>query len=363
MNGLLSDCGGAIEAVAMTVPLCLLMKDDGKGVALARLAESWPAGVTVYVLTDDPSAAAFRAWQDGLSLSCELVPVSAGADAPILEAEVWTQDSFMVSMTDRRRRLWYLAKADRPGRHAGWLAPILGADVMSSELVLAGGNTLTGANFRLVGAGSLARMPLDLGAKEHAAFDFRPMHVFGFVLPQRGTAPSLAQQPHHIDLVASVTGCRDATGRPIIMLADPRKSADPDGPRMEGWAEQLDWTADRLGEHGFAVQRNRVPIVANPYYCPNPALRPYNNVLLEAEVPAATGDSRPRIWLPQYADAETTLADFDTHNREIWQNLGFDVIRVYGWSAFVRAGGAIRCATKVLSRRDLSARGRDMNGT
>ncbi|WP_374370913.1 hypothetical protein [Dongia sp.] len=358
MNGLMPDCGGAIEAVAMTVPLRLLMNPaDGKGAALARLAEAWPRGVTLYLLIDDPEAAEFRAWANGLSLSCDLVPVSTGKDAPLLEAEVWTQDSFMVARENERRILRHLIKADRPGRHASWLAPVLGAELSATDMVLAGGNTLTGPDFRLVGAASLARTPLGQGPAAHAAFDARRLHVFGFALTQRGAPPRLAQQPHHIDLVVSVTGCSDRDGRPILLVADPRKSADPDGPRMEGWAEQMDASARRLEEDGFTILRNKVPFLANPGFAPNPALRAYNNVAVENEVRAKNLTGRPRIWLPQFGDAEATLADFDTHNREIWQNLGFDVIGVYGWSAFVRSGGAIRCASKVVSRWNPIAKG------
>lgn len=358
MNGLLPDCGGVIEAVAMTVPLRLLMNPaDGKGPALARLAESWPQDVTLYMLTDDPDAAAFRAWANGLSLSCDLVPVSIGKDAPLLEAEVWTQDSFMVAAENDRQILHHLLKADRPGRHASWLAPVLGAELAAMDLVLAGGNTLTGPDFRLVGAASLERTPVGRGAEAHAAFDPRRLHVFGFALTQRGAPSRLAQQPHHIDLAVSVTGCRDESGRPILLVADPRKSADPDGPRMEGWAEQLDASVRRLEEDGFAVLRNKVPVLANRHFAPNPVLRAYNNVMVENQVRVEIGANRPKIWLPQFGDSEATLADFDSHNREIWQNLGFAVIGVYGWSAFVRSGGAIRCASKVVSRRSCIAKG------
>ena len=33
-----------------------------------------------------------------------------------------------------------------------------------------------------------------------------------------------------------------------------------------------------------------------------------------------------------------------------WESLGFEVKRIYGWSALLREGGAVRCAAKVLRR-------------
>ena len=134
----------------------------------------------------------------------------------------------------------------------------------------------------------------------------------------------------------------------MLLLADPRSTLDPDGARVPGWAEQLDATAERLEDDGFAVLRNKVPYLAHPAYAPNPSLRAYNNVMLENAI--RTGRSRPLVWLPHFGDLEPDLEAYDSANRAVWETLGFEVVPVPGWSALVRAGGALRCASKILRR-------------
>ena len=111
--------------------------------------------------------------------------------------------------------------------------------------------------------------------------------------------------------------------------------------------QRLDWTAERLKLLDFEVLRNPVPFV--------PAIgdrqlraRLYNNVLVENEI--RRGRSKPLVWLPQYADAEPELADFDIENSALWRELGFEPVAARGWSKLTVAMGAVRCATKVLRR-------------
>jgi len=319
-----------------------------------------PAGMTLFLMTDDPDAPAFQTWYRDLAPACDVQIIATGTAQPIQESEMWTQDPWMAAEEDGTLFLHHLLHTDRLGRQATWLADVRPTPGGRPPLHLAGGNTLTGPDFRLLGAQSLeltqrigpAPIRADEALQRHSALDSRPLHVFGFPLPVKGSAPvELRQQPHHIDLVVSLTGRRLADGRPILLVADPRKTFDPDGPRMEGWAEQLDASAARLAAEGFHVIRNKVPLAAHPVFSPNPTLRAYNNVILENDVRSDLGKTRPLVWLPHFADLEPALAPYDVANDRVWESLGFETVPVHGWSALVRSGGAIRCASKVLKRK------------
>ncbi len=354
-----ADCGGQIEAMAMTIPCQMLHRDDGKARAFAKLIQALPSPIQLFLMTDDPAAPLFQRWIEEMDAACRLTIVGAGPDEPLMESEMWSQDPFMVANHAGNLHLYRLKFTDRPGRQADWLSSALPAPMSDLPLHLTGGNTLMGPDFRIVGAQSVEQtryvgvnpLSFDDALACHRASDPRPLHVFGFALPaQAGTATELRQQPHHVDLVLSVTGLRSRDGRPLLVLADPRAGPDPDGPRVPGWAEQLDASANRLLADGFAVVRNPVPYLAHPQFSPNPSLRPFNNVFLENNARTNCGKARPLAWLPQFSDLEPELAEFDRRNRLIWEEIEFEIVPVFGWSALARAGGGPRCASKVLRR-------------
>jgi hypothetical protein len=341
----------------MTVPLRLLQPDHApKAAALGHLAAAIPPATTLYLMTDDPAHPDFTAWVARHSLSSNPEIIGAGDDAPVLESEMWSQDPWMVADQDGRQILHYLTNTDRPGRQATWFAASQGLTLQRPELQLAGGNTLTGAHFRLLGTASVEMTrraaPGGLSWPEalarHQAMDPRPISIFGFALPGAARADDLRQQPSHLDLVLSLTGLVTPDGRPLLLLADPRSGHAADSPRTPGWAEQLDATANRLEAEGFAVRRNPVAYVAHPQWSPNPNLRAYNNVVLENVV--RPDRSRPLVWLPHFGDLEPQLESFDEINRAVWQDLGFEPVPIHGFSALVRSGGGVRCASKVLRR-------------
>lgn len=359
---LVQDCGGLIEELAITVPLRLLSTAQSlKGAALGHLVDALPQGVTLFLMTDDPSAAEFLTWLQALAPVCQIELIATGGDAPIFESEIWSQDSWMAATAGGDLFLRHLTHTDRPGRQALWFSAFRHIAYDEPLLHLAGGNTLTGPDFRLLGTQSIdltrrvgqGPVSADQALARHVAMDPRRLHIFGFPLPARAGQPlELRQQPHHLDLVTSLTGLQAPDGRPMILLADPRKTLDPAGPRMQGWAEQLDASADRLEAEGFCVIRNKVPYLPHPVYSPNPNLRAYNNVFLENAIRHDAGQTRPLVWLPQFGDLEPDLTPYDAENRRVWEGLGFTVVPVYGWSALVRSGGAIRCASKVIRRKN-----------
>jgi hypothetical protein len=342
----------------MTIPMRLLQTDQAsKAAALGYLAASIPSGTTLYLMTDNPEHPDFAAWLARHALACDPMFISAGDDAPVLESEMWTQDPWMIADRAGQLHVYHLTNTDRPGRQATWLAAARNLTLERPALQLAGGNTLTGPNYRILGAASVEMtqragtggLSWTAALARHQALDPRPISVFGFALPgQPGAEEKVRQQPSHLDLVLSATGIVTSEGKPLLLLADPRSGARPEGPRTPGWAEQLDATARRLEANGFAVQRNPVAYTAHPQWSPNPNLRAYNNVLLENEI--RPGRSRPLVWLPQFGDLEPQLGAFDEANRSIWRDLGFETVSVHGFSALVRSGGGVRCASKVLRR-------------
>lgn len=354
---LVPDCGGLIEEVALTLPPFLLTPTQAaKRRALGNLAEALPAGIDLILLAEEQTAPAVEDWAAGLRLRCVLRIIATAPAGTMRDADIWTQDTFLAAEHDGATVLLPLPHTDHAGQHAQWLAGPARSVITTPPLHLAGGNTLTGVDFRSTGAASIENtklvgnrpMTFDEALARHRALDTRPLYLFGFPLPTRETPQPLAQQPHHLDLVLSLTGEITAAGKPLLLLADPRSTLDPDGPRMAGWAEQLDATAGRLEADGFAVLRNKVPYLAHPIYAPNPSLRAYNNVMLENAL--RTAKSRPLVWLPHFGDLEPELGAYDRANCAIWETLGFEGVPVPGWSALVRAGGALRCASKVLRR-------------
>jgi hypothetical protein len=354
---LVPDCGGLIAEVAMTLPPFLLAPQQAaKRRALGNLAEALPAGIALILLAEEPTAVTVEDWAAGLRLRCALHIHAKAPAGTMRDADLWTQDTFLAAEHDGANVLLPLPHTDHPGQHAQWLTGATRRITAAPPIHLAGGNILTGADFRLVGAASVEHtarvgdrpMTSDEALARHRALDERPLHLFGFPLPTRDMPQPLAQQPHHLDLVLSLTGKITAAGKHLLLLADPRGTLDPDGPRVPGWAEQLDATAERLEADGFAVLRNKVPYLSHPAYAPNPSLRAYNNVMLENAI--RTAKSRPLVWLPHFGDLEPDLGVYDDANRAVWESLGFEVVPVPGWSPLVRAGGALRCASKVLRR-------------
>lgn len=320
---LLTDYGGPIEEIALCNPTGLRDRDVVR--AHSNLIEQLPREVAIALVCRAGDAAGLERWLARLGVGRgRIVPIHEplGADA------MWVQDPFMVK-TARGRRSYVGVTAEHSYAFAEWLGGG-GSAAERSTLSLAGGNCLVGRDFRIVGAGAIeaeAGKPtaarLRRALARHAAFDPRPLYIYGDA--------ELAQEPFHIDLALALTGCRTSGGKPIVLLAQPER-------RSCG----LDSIAERLGADGFHVLRNPVPTAGSGY----PA---YNNVLVENAV--RPGESRPMVFVPQFSDRKPSLRDHDRAACALWDALGFYVRPVGGWAPFSFAGGALRCATKVLRRR------------
>lgn len=370
--GLVPDCGGAIEEIAIAVvPACftgdLLLRSLLS--ALGKFVETLPADVVLYVLAAVETKNQVAAWLSRLDLKCRPVLVQANLATKPDTSEFWVQDPLLV-WRDGTDACFLQVECENPGDHAQWLGRRLGIPVERPNIYLAGGNLLVGPNFRLSGQDSidLTQPLIDRegnereGSKESAyerlaRMDARPLLIAGYSFGSEPDGPPAAgawndpyrlrQYGGHVDRFISLTGLVTADGRPKIVVADAKLANGGRQAEFGSIPKMLDATATRLGQQGFKVIRNAVPFV--------PALRDrqlrprlYNNVIVENEIRA--GNKRPLVWLPQFADEEPWLAPFDAFNAGLWRGLGFEPVPALGWSKLTVAMGAVRCATKVLKR-------------
>jgi len=379
---LLPDSGGTVRRIAVAVPPEFFSQaHQARLSAWSNLAKALPARVTLVVLTEARAEPQARTWIAGLAPTCA-VTVAALAPPDALTSRHgagWVQDRCLIATEAGKPK--YLTPIFGPkGDHAVWLGALDEVGAEPIRLDLAGGNCLVGEDFWLVGADSVRSTSQALGTDftaaqtAIAALDPRPLHVVGYYPSQLGSSPEslpwraaeardqaqlertsiksvrpprsseeLAQPLFHLDLMISVTGRRDEHGRPILLVADPLMPPATSGAEAHSHAVRLNAMAERLEQDGpFRVFRNPVPYIPAPrrkYRVP----RTYNNVIVENE-PGNT------VWLSQFGDLEPALTPVDLANRSIWEELGFTVVPVLGWSAFAASVGGLRCATKVLAR-------------
>jgi len=322
---LLMDYGGLIEAVALCTPHG--PRDRTLLRAHAHVLMQLPQEIAVTLVCLAADAGALAHWAAHLRRGVRIVPV-----AGINGEGMWTQDPVMVA-SDRGKRRYLRVVPEHPNDLAAWLSATDGTPVEQLRLRLAGGNSLVGTDFRIVGIGAVqAEAGLNTAARIaravaiHRALDRRPMHIYGH---GDGQLPD-HQDPFHLDLALALTGCRTRRDEPIVVLAKPTR-----------WAVALEATAERLRADGFHVLRNRVPVIGS-------AVAGYNNVLVENV--RRKRARQPLVMLPGFGDRNRSLAAYDDATAELWSRLGFGVRRVPGWAPFSFAGGALRCATKVLRR-------------
>ncbi|WP_377297017.1 hypothetical protein [Rhizobium sp. SGZ-381] len=352
---LLADCGGLIEKLGISLPSAFFGGESfdrwSRPLApIGNLIAALPAGIALFLVVDRQRLAEAERWLATLPLavSVTLVPLDMPEGA---RQSPWMQD--LLHVRDLAGN--HLSGGEilsRPGTAVGpALARSLGWEAVSVTVELDGGNQLVGENFRIVGAASLERnglsspppesaAPADLGLLE--TLDDRPVHLFGY----RAAGGTRLHQPgFHVDQFVSVTGL-SRNARPLLLVAEPRLEGGGESRLVEQARSQLDASAVSLERQGFAVIRNPVPFAVTPDSGKRLA-RLYNNVLLENVV--RKGREKPLVWLPHFGDVEA-LSAYDEANRHLWQDLGFEVIGVSGWSHLASRNGALRCSAKVLQR-------------
>ncbi len=366
-DGLVPDCGGVIQEIAIAVvPGCFSGDPLLSALlsALGNFAGTLPPGVLLHVLGTAETRNSIDEWLGELRLGCETAFVEAGLSGGADTSEFWMQDQLLVLRYTGSAK-FLQQDCENPGDHAEWLSRVMGIPAQRACVHLPGGNLLVGPDFLLTGQDSidLTQAIIDREGSDDTAFlrlsaiDNRPLFVVGYgsgeqknETPRAGAWSDpyrLRQYGGHIDRFIALTGLKTVEGRPKIVVADAKLGPGGRTAELGSISRALDATANRLDLLGFEVLRNPVPFVPA---LGDRQLRPrlFNNVLVENE--KRDGRSRPLMWLPQFADAEPLLAPFDAENFELWHDLGFEPVPVYGWAKLTVAMGAVRCATKVLKR-------------
>lgn len=357
---LVSDCGGKIAEVA----LCIIAKyflagNRSKLTPLANLIQSFDPETEVRLLVEDQSLAAANDFLADLAHECTVAVIAAPPAGRL--GDIFIQDKFSVAdqVGSGKRALIRSTAAVRSGvLAADWIDTGNEYRKYSYGYWPEGGNFLVGDDFWIVNTG----IYLDKSTKDISDYNAflktregRRLHYCGFTRVELGTECKVTKADpdlFHLDLLLSVTGVKDpdtkadiiVVGRPLDARASVIKEAlsedwrDEHGWRYDGfsWARRAYAVKQALENDGFKVIATPMPIVGMRRYT-------YTNVILE-------NSPRNRVWLPQYGDKNEWLKSYDERAVEIWQGLGFEVMKVHGWGEFLEEGGALRCSAKVLRR-------------
>ena len=397
---LIPDCGGSISRIAMALPRsCFTPECHQQLKCLSHFPKSLSSSATLVILTEQGSALEVSSWIKSLNLICkhEILPLIP--DGASTRETIWIQDKLLCGDV-HGEPTHILPTILDGGSHGQWLDQHGVIATTSATIHLEGGNCLVGPDYWIVGANSVWHTAkLFTRSNEAAAraaiqsLDRRPLYIAGYHafdiadisfwsredavgytqqksldsegnandgrLYSIGSAPAretistpknrvpdsisrgrLYQPWFHIDMMISVTG-KSIESKPILVVADPLNSPIIRGLRDRVHAPRLDAMAFGLEADGFHVIRNPVPVLPLPGSSGSMP-RAYNNVIVQ--------NYPPIVWLPQFADLEPELNDIEAANRQIWTDLGFDVMGLPGWSVFAHTRGAIRCCTKILGR-------------
>jgi len=360
-----ADCGGLIDTIAFALPASFFTDDRDRDRAspllpIGNLLSGLPREMMAAIVIDQTCLPSAQVWLGRLAPPCaaELLPLDENSRI----SHPWIQDMVHVR-TDEKGAATELVSA-MGNASASALATRFGLVAAVPDVLLDGGNQLVGPDFRLVGHSGLQDgSGTDVGNntlecsqqwQKVQALDGRTVYSFGYrpedLSPARPAPMAMASRKmhqcgFHVDQFVSVTGLRQ-DNRPLLLVADPVAHAGCGSRAATDLKQKLDASVHSLIRQGFAVRRNPIPV--SPAIDSNKCIpRLYNNVILENVV--RSGQKQPFVWLPHFGDEEA-LGEFDEDNRQIWAGLGFDPICVTGWSHLASRNGALRCATKVISR-------------
>ncbi len=224
-----------------------------------------------------------------------------------------------------------------------------------------GGNFLISENHAFVGADSPVIAELEQGDREIVVISAADCPAELRLSAHRGdekweqifhyyNKPETRQPIFHIDMFITLAG-PGADGRERIMIGDPALAAEIiDVPLHPlALAEQFNAIAEDLTARDFDVIRNPMPMIYMDdvenqkrtwFYASS------NNVLVQR-----TDGDGDIVWLPEYGhDNWPELAKTDAANRDIWENLGYEVRMISDGQRLAENLGGLHCLTNVLKR-------------
>ena len=167
-----------------------------------------------------------------------------------------------------------------------------------------------------------------------------------------GNRSGTVQPLFHIDMFITLVG-RGPGGQFKVLVGDPAMASEILGqqPSSTAMQEVFDNIASGLGNAGFEVRRNPLPMAFEDdasrrerfwYFATS------NNCLVQNSQTDGL-----IVWLPTYGyGAWTSLAATDEVNRQIWEDLGFEVRQLGDFHPFAANLGAVHCIKKYLARGD-----------
>ncbi|TYC65778.1 hypothetical protein FMN63_25775 [Stappia sp. BW2] len=394
------DCGGLIDRFAVSLPNKVFDSENPHAAkiltAIGNLLQAMPPAVSILVFTDACNEAAAETWLNQQTSCHHEIILAKGA--PLKSADIWAQDSILVQAHGNELRLG-APKCDWPdGTLPSLLADHLSVACHDLPLFLPGGDQIVGEDFRLIGQTSRLRSAASKFGGDGTLLeadrrinqlDHRPVCYWGYrrndltekpsVLLRNTSSDNETAFDHdrkedlvvshtvlqralqltqlrpdlvtriercesHVDRYVSPTGLR-LNGKNLLLLADPVAVAPEAASKAKREKRLLDASEHWLRDQGFEIIRNPVPFGTDVKNAVRPRL--YNNILLENAI--REGNDKPMMWLPCFGDDER-FTEYDLENSRIWKDLGFEPRHVNGWESLAHANGALRCASKVISR-------------
>ncbi len=382
----LADLGGPIEQIVISASSA--RSSTLRNVELINeIVNRLPPRIKILILAADRDAFTLvsNPWRDRVSF----------ADMPErYRLTIWPQDPFVVLQGRDGPRLLAspeFARAEDT-EMARLVATELALPLQYAELSFEGGNIVSDGDFVFIGANTIRHNALEQQVPE-TEIARRFERLLGKPVIVVGPLP---QPIGHIDMMLTPLGDKrllladpawgarlaqqDLTDNPAAVTAFEQRSMQDffghsaigevhllDGSVLQppaimdttplafsdsnGIAAAIDGLAESLERLGFEIER--VPYL-EPRAAPAESLArgesipgqpgypqiTYNNVLIE------NLENSARVYLPEYG-----WPALDRAAAKTWQDLGYEVVGVPGFTTSAMYGGALRCSVKVLARR------------
>ena len=390
---LVSSIHGPIGRLLLTVPQYAAAppspeEDNPLAAVYKDLLQKMPPAMDLLVATHESVKDEVASWVSAAGLDNNVTIV---AIADHLHFSVWAEDGYVIATDEDTGKTYFVEPYEFPRYADALIADFVSnnSDLFSTQapLYFQGGNLLIGDDFFMIGADYpanslryLDRVIISTPGEEPQETirrlyreyldTSRNLIYVGSTVPvpseeasyftkdgerweehkYLGNRPSTTQPLFHIDMFITLAG-RNSQGEYQVLVGDPRMAAEILGMPLQphSMAEIYDNVARGLNRIGFDVIRNPLPLV----YVDDPEDRQRiwyfataNNALLHT-----TESGQNTVWLPSYGHGNwRSLAATDKRNREIWEQLGFEVRMLGDFHPFAENLGAVHCIKKYLKR-------------
>jgi len=225
---------------------------------------------------------------------------------------------------------------------------------------------------RLLDPGDLTRKCRLVGSKQVLPYESRRATLLGGAPGEEhvfaGNRPGTQQPVFHLDLFLTPAGriekCKyaeESEGKYALLVGDPDEAAklapnDLVQGQLEAMGSVFQELADALERlPNVKVIRNPLPLVYTDRMERDPPERHWyfatsNNAIVQG----VSDKEKKTVWLPTYGYGNWGCLDkVDARNKEIWTDLGYNVIELGDYHPLAQQGGALRCIALELGRKGL----------